>query len=198
MRACSSVTSSWTCTAWPRSGRQRLTALSSASRSSFMSRPVAKHPRAARRRVMKARGQFRAIPGTPGTVHAAGIRETAWSGVARSEGFEPPAFCSVDSAARLGNLGTWRLACQDRSHWLASSSLVLQRYTANFRPVRTAAAEAGARASLAASWERRCAKPALRRACESVAASGPHHASWRGPSAISARNVWVPGRVKSV
>jgi hypothetical protein len=46
---------------------------------------------------MKAHVQFCAVPGTPGTVHAARIRETAWSGVARSEGFEPPAFRSVDT-----------------------------------------------------------------------------------------------------
>jgi hypothetical protein len=39
-------------------------------------RPVAKHPGAARQRVMKARVQLRAVPGTPGTVHTVDIRES--------------------------------------------------------------------------------------------------------------------------
>jgi hypothetical protein len=41
---------------------------------------------------------------------------------------------SVDSYARASYLGTRRLACQDGSHWLASSSLGLQRCKAKIRP----------------------------------------------------------------
>jgi hypothetical protein len=48
---------------------------------------------------------------------------------------------SVDSAARASDLGTWRLACQDGSHWLASSIPIVQRCTAKIRPVRLVAHE---------------------------------------------------------
>jgi hypothetical protein len=53
---------------------------------------------------------------------------------ARLEGLETPTFSSVDCAARIRDLGTQWLACQDGTQWRASSFVVTHCRMPKIRP----------------------------------------------------------------